>query len=295
MSLTQVNRSTMVLALLLATTGAANANGDVRDTYAQQLVQRVIGAHPEVQVLTIEAVPKAGGDAVVLASTQPARVGAGAGAISVPSGVSVEISQGAAGGSVVAQEALQDVSGVAIGLLVIEYSTATDRAAIERSASEIREMLRRRIAHVNNLSDPIPYEPDAPANTYAQQLVDEFLQKHSEIEIMAIHATPPGSDYNVIAGSSIGRLGKKADNDDMRCVYTGKPNLEVNSTGTRFESEMQLHDRSGRLLGALGVVVAYKKGDSKEALHAHAEAIRQELEARIPDAASLFRPGNPAT
>ncbi|HVH83337.1 MAG TPA: hypothetical protein VM713_03370, partial [Steroidobacteraceae bacterium] len=95
---------------------------------------------------------------------------------------------------------------------------------------------------------------------------------------------------NVIVGSNIGRLGKKADNDDMRCVFTGRPNLEVNSTGKRFESEMQLHDRAGNVIGALGVVYAYAKGADKEALHARAEAVRRELEKRIPDAAGLFGP-----
>src|SRR5213079_474027 len=125
---------------------------------------------------------------------------------------------------------------------------------------------------------------------YAQKLVEEFIERYPEVEILAIHATPPDSDYNIIAGSNIGRLGKKADNDDMRCVFTGKPNLEVNSRGNRFESELQLHDRAGRVIGAVGIVVAYKQGDDKEALHARAEKIKAELEQRIPDAASLFRP-----
>jgi hypothetical protein len=76
----------------------------------------------------------------------------------------------------------------------------------------------------------------------------------------------------------------------MRCVFTGKPNLEVNSTGKRFESEMQLHDRTGTVVGSVGVVFAYKQGDDKEALHARAEKIKAELEQKIPDAAALFRP-----
>jgi hypothetical protein len=74
----------------------------------------------------------------------------------------------------------------------------------------------------------------------------------------------------------------------MRCVFTGKPNLEVNSTGKRFESEMQLHDRSGRVIGALGVVVAYKAGDDKQALFKHADEIRLQMEKMILDSANLF-------
>ena len=164
---------------------------------------------------------------------------------------------------------------------------------LEQSAERIRDHLQRRISHLGNLFDPFPYESDAPAHIQAQQLVEEFLDEYPQIEILAIHATPPDSDYNIIAASNIGRVGKKADNDDMRCVFTGKPNLEINSTGKRFESEMQLHDRSGKVIGAVGIVVAYKRGDDKQALHAQAERIRAEMERKIPDSASLFQPAPP--
>ena len=143
-----------------------------------------------------------------------------------------------------------------------------------------------------NLLDPVPYDPEARFHTRAQQLSDQVLAQHPEVLIFAIHATPPESDYNVIAGSNIGRIGKKADNDDMRCVFTGKPNLEVNSTGKRFEVEMQLHDAEGAVIGAVSVVFGYKAGDDKEALHRAGEAIRAELERQIPNSDSLFAPAS---
>jgi len=46
------------------------------------------------------------------------------------------------------------------------------------------------------------------------------------------------------------------------------------------------------VIGAVGIVVAYKNGDDKRALHARAEKIKAELEKRIPDSASLFRPAD---
>jgi hypothetical protein len=52
---------------------------------------------------------------------------------------------------------------------------------------------------------------------------------------------------------------------------------------------MQLRDRAGRLVGAVGIVVAYRKDDDKQALFKHATVIRAELEKKIPDSASLFR------
>jgi hypothetical protein len=263
-------------------------------TYAGKLLDEVTRANPQVVAAAIIATPPKGAAAVVVAATEAASVGAQAEPVDLAASrndaPAAELN--AAGDRLVIRVPLHDVSNDTVGTLRLTYAyrSGVDRAALERSAVGIRDHLHRRISHAGNLFDPYPYERDAPSHTYAQQLVDEFLERYPEIEILAIHATPPESDYNIIAGSNIGRLGKKADNDDMRCVFTGKPNLEVNSTGKRFESELQLHDRAGSVIGAVGIVVAYKKGDDKEALHARAEKIKGELEKRIPDAASLFRP-----
>src|ERR1700692_583314 len=79
-------------------------------------------------------------------------------------------------------------------------------------------------------------------NTYAQKLVDQTIGKHPEIVILVFHViSKDGSDYPIVA-SNIGRYGKKADEDDLRAIKTGKANLEVNATGNHFEIEMQFHD-----------------------------------------------------
>jgi hypothetical protein len=270
--------------------GAPAASG----TYAGKLLDDVAHANPQVVAAAIIATPPKGTAPVVVAATGAA----GSGAQADPADLAARRSeaptavQNAAGDRLEIRLPLRDVSNDTVGTLRLTYvyHAGLDRGALERSAEGIRDRLHRRISHAANLFDPYPYEPDAPGNTYAQKLVDEFIERYAEVEILAIHATPPDSDYSIIAGSNIGRLGKKADNDDMRCVFTGKPNLEINSTGKRFESELQLHDRAGNVIGAVGIVAAYKKGDDKEALHARAEKIRAELEKRIPDAASLFRP-----
>jgi hypothetical protein len=263
-------------------------------TYAGKLLDEVTRANPQLVAAAIIATPPKGAAAVVAAATEASSVGAPADPVDLAASRSDAPTAefNAAGDRLVIRLPLHDVSNDTVGTLRLTYASrpGVDRAALERSAAGIRDRLHRRISHAGNLFDPYPYERDAPSHTYAQKLVDEFLERYPEIEIMAIHATPPESDYNIIAGSNIGRLGKKADNDDMRCVFTGKPNLEVNSTGKRFESEMQLHDRAGMVIGAVGVVFAYRKGSDKEALHAHAEEIRKELEKKIPDAESLFRP-----
>ena len=268
--------------------GAPVASG----TYAARLLDEVMRANPQVVGAAIIATPPRGTAPVVVAATGPASAQADPADVAANRAGAPAAVLNAAGDRLEIRLPLRDVSNDSVGTLRLTYlhHAGLDRGALEHSAEGIRDRLHRRISHAANLFDPYPYEPDAPSNTYAQKLVEEFIERYPEVEILAIHATPPDSDYNIIAGSNIGRLGKKADNDDMRCVFTGKPNLEVNSRGNRFESELQLHDRAGRVIGAVGIVVAYKKGDDKEALHARAEKIKAELEKRIPDAASLFRP-----
>lgn len=122
---------------------------------------------------------------------------------------------------------------------------------------------------------------------YAQKLLDETLAKHKEVVIMAMHVTPPGKTENVIIASNIGRIGKKADEDDMRVIDTGKPNLEVNKKGDHFEVELVLQDQSGKTIGAVGIVFMNEKGKDQEFLQ-KATAIRDEMKAKTPTVTKLF-------
>ena len=138
------------------------------------------------------------------------------------------------------------------------------------------------------LTLPLTAQSPAPAKTYSQKLVDESLQRHHELLILVMHVTPPNSSENVIIASNIGRIGKKADEDDLRVINTGKTNLEVNAKGDHFEVELVLEDASGKNIGALGTVFAYKEGDDKAKLQKAAEKIRDELRKQIPSKVKLF-------
>jgi hypothetical protein len=132
-------------------------------------------------------------------------------------------------------------------------------------------------------------QTEPPAGTiYAQQLIDTTLAKHPDIVVMAFHVIPPGQTENVIIASNIGRIGKKADEDDLRVIQTGKSNLEVNKAGDRFEDELPLLDRSGKIIGAVGIVFLYKAGDDKEKLVAIAQRVRNEMQRQIPSREKLF-------
>jgi iron complex outermembrane receptor protein len=128
------------------------------------------------------------------------------------------------------------------------------------------------------------YTQPAP---FAQKLVDQALAKHPEVLLLAIHAQPRGHP-NVIVASNFGRIGKIGDEDDMRCIRTGKPNLEVN--GTHFESQLALRDKSSKAIGALAVVFNYKPGVDRDALIQIARQIRKEMQEQLPDEGMLFGP-----
>lgn len=132
-------------------------------------------------------------------------------------------------------------------------------------------------------------KPDSQSpKIYAQKLVNDTLAKHKEVVIMAFHVTPPGQSENVIIASNIGRIGKKADEDDMRVIDTGESNLEVNKTGNHFEDELPLLDEAGKRIGAVGIVFNYKPGVDKGKLAQQAEKIRDEIAKQIPSKERLF-------
>jgi hypothetical protein len=135
-----------------------------------------------------------------------------------------------------------------------------------------------------------PWAPEGQKKIFAQKLVDDTLAKHLDVIILALHVTPPDHPDNVIIASNIGRIGKKADEDDIRVIQTGQPNLEVNKAGNHFEVELPLQDKAGKTIGAAGIVFNYKEGDNKAELQKKAEAVRDEMRRQTPTVAKLFEP-----
>src|SRR5258708_34355588 len=153
-------------------------------------------------------------------------------------------------------------------------------------AQETREQAVAGMRHVDAKEMDPTYTKAAP---YAQKLVNEALAKHPEVILIAVHAQPSGHK-NLIVASNFGRIGKIGDEDDLRCIRTGKSNLELNSTGKHFEDELILLAASAKTIAALGVVFNYKRGDNKAALAKIADQVRDEMKAELPTKAALFRP-----
>src|SRR5437016_14267736 len=124
-----------------------------------------------------------------------------------------------------------------------------------------------------------------PVKGYGQELVDQVMAKERGLLVVVMHVSPPGAANYPIIASNIGRIGKVADDDDMRVVTTGKTNLEVAHGGTRFEVELAMRDVAGDTVGAIGLVFPYQSGDSKAALEKKAIAVRDRLAAHTLNAA----------
>ena len=136
----------------------------------------------------------------------------------------------------------------------------------------------------------LPLHAQIPVKLYAQELVDRTVAKNPDLLVAVMHVTPPGGADNVIIASNIGRIGKLGDEDDMRVINTGKPNLEVAHGGNRYEVELVLRDVAGETIGALGLVWPYKAGQDKAPFEKKANQIRDGLAKRILNAANLMDP-----
>lgn len=264
-------------------------------SYAQHLVDQALERHPDVLIMAIHATTPKNADPEILASNI-GRIGKKADdddmRVVRDGKTNLEVNKDLLRYEV--ELPLNDVSGVRIGALgvVFDLTPNMDQKAKHREAIEIRDEIGRRILKPANLVEAWPYDPHYSDNTYAQALVDKTLAAHRDIQVLALHVTPPNGKANIILASNIGRIGKVADSDDISVVNTGKPDVAVNAEGDRFESELALRDRGGKQIGAVSVVYGYVKGDDKAAFTRKAQAIAAELSSQITSAAALFKPAD---
>jgi len=262
------------------------------NSYGQQLVDEAMASYPEIQILALHAnVPKTEDNVIVASNIGRLGKKGDEDDLRLIRTEKPNLEINSEGNRFEAELVLRDVSGSNIGAVgvVFGYKPGDDKIALQRRAEQVQAGLSRRITNSGNLFEPVPYSPNPPVAPLAQQLVDATLGKHPELLILALHAKPPGAAEVVIVASNIGRIGKKADEDDMGVIRTGKPVLEVNEAGNRFEVEIVMLDKSGANIGALSAVYAYRSGTDRAALHIAGEKIRDELRQQIPTLAALFQ------
>ena len=278
------------------------------DTYAQFLVDTMLAKHPGVAIIALHIKSPTGNDYPLLASNI-GRIGKPADesdrAVIETGKPKLAVSKDS--DRLEVKVRLQDVFGDTVGAVAVVFpygghfnqNQPTHRQAVlERSlleqAESIRDKLRKHIADAGNLYEPYPYEPSAaaiPANSLCGAVIDWALAKHPEVLILALRAQLPNTAGYPILASNVGRIGKKADADDVKVVETGKPRV---ATGEKsIEVEVQLHDRLGKTIGAISAVYRYAKGDSESGFVAKAEALEREVRQMIPSAPRLVEPIRP--
>jgi hypothetical protein len=277
----------LMLACLLAYPAAAQIP---IKSYAQELVDQVVARNPGILVVVIHASPPNVPNYPIIASNI-GRFGKLADEDDMrvvnTEKSNLEVAHG--GTRFEVELVLRDVTGSNLGALglVFPFKQGDSKVALEKKAIQIRDWLARRILNAGNLVELHPYMPLATTKTHAQKLVDETLAKHVELIVLAMHVTPPNAADNIILASNFGRLGKKADGDDLKVIDTGVPIVGVYGEGKRYGVELPLRDSAGKTIGALSVGFPYKNGDNDKTMLAQAEKVRDELQKRISSVESL--------
>jgi iron complex outermembrane receptor protein len=266
-------------------------------SYAQDLVLRMVARHPELLELDLHATPPGETASSIVASKNPGRLGKPTDADDremIKTGIAfVEINK-AGNQNVEVHLPLLDVSRKTVGGLEMTFpypaGSGFDQDELVKAAEKIRDEMSRYILDRSSLTEPLQVDPRVPIDTYAQSLVDDLLATHPQVEIVAIHAKPPGSSDYPIAASNIGRIGKAADAADLEVINTGQPHVGTDASGSRVEAKLALQDQAGRTIGALAIVFPLKRTSSETALLAQAEKMRDELRTRIQSSEQLFEP-----
>lgn len=154
------------------------------------------------------------------------------------------------------------------------------------SAARIAQHLGRRIYVSENLRDPDPFVAGTARARQAQAIVERMIDHHPDLVTLAMHIAPPGSE-NIILASNFGRIGKRADKDDMHVINDGAVLREVTNGGKRLAVELPQLDRSGKVIGALSTSFTVTASQSAEQAYAKAIALRDEIARATPSLEAL--------
>jgi hypothetical protein len=286
--LAALGAASMVVGTALGAGAAAPVIGS--GSYGQQLLTQLMALHPRVSSMTLYiTLPGAAAPEAIASSDGRFGHAPPAAAREALSRWRAHFTYDGASRELNAEVPMLDMSHKKAGVMTLVLR-GRDERALEKETFAIRNQLARRTSYAANLVQEAVDDPNIPLDSYAQHIVDEELAKHRDVLILAIHATTPKNADPEILASNIGRIGKKADDDDMRVVRDGKTNLEVNKDLGRYEVELPLKNAAGERIGALGVVFPLTAHTNQRARHLEAIRIRNEIGRRIPSAAKLVEP-----
>ncbi len=124
---------------------------------------------------------------------------------------------------------------------------------------------------------------------HAQRLVDQTVT--AEADLLAVNmvvVSPHARQHTTVFAARVSLEAAAPVPDQTGAVSAGKPLGEVEQDGARIRVTVPLEDRSGRVLGALGLVYRYRAGESQYVFLRRAEAVRDELAGQIDSKQALF-------
>jgi len=131
----------------------------------------------------------------------------------------------------------------------------------------------------------------AANKTFAQQLVEQTLALHPELDGVELASTPKHKTECVtIAATETKEIGEKCDKDEFTAMKTNKPFVEkeVEKGQEVYDVTMPIHDSAGKIIATAGIDFKPKPGQKQSEIEQGAKQIAQELEAKIKSKDKLF-------
>jgi hypothetical protein len=142
--------------------------------------------------------------------------------------------------------------------------------------------------------DNAPIVPQAFPN-YAQKLVDQELNTHPDVLVVAFHATIPGESINRVIAINKSQWSKfqwrPSDDIDTDTVTSQKTIVQVIPKTHRMEVHMPLRIRDGSAIATLVCVWSFKDEEEAPELMRKSQSIRDEIAPQVSSLAQLI--GNP--
>ncbi len=125
---------------------------------------------------------------------------------------------------------------------------------------------------------------------FAQALVLKIMATNPALLTAGLHCVPPDGAAQKIIASTLNVIGKPSDPEDIEVGAQGFTHLTPNLKVPKLGVMLPLHDRGGKIIGALALAFKYRPGEDQVKYFVEATAIRDRLAQEIPALDDLFAP-----
>ena len=287
-----------VVALGLAAT-VLHAQTNIPKLYAQELVDRIVAEHPELDKVSIHSYPPgaAASTSCIIASKDITKPGdpddqEDFDALTNPKpNFYYSKDQGLYKGLF----QLLDVSGLPVGSLTLayKYTSKDDEAKQAEAMNAIRDGLKIYIPSQASLFET----GRIPKKIFAQTLVDYVLANHPELVRISIHVAAPGApvmNTYVIAGKDMTKrhlpmIGEMDDAEDFLPLTSGKSSFFFVKERGFYKGLLPMYDVTGQSIGVLLLGINYTSKEDEPKFMESMTLIRDLLKVHTPNRAALFQ------